>query len=72
MIFSSVRSGRCSVEFKKQKRALFIDRDGVLVKKGHKNRPEDIRFMEGVFTSLKAIQDYTDYALVLVSNQDGV
>ena len=60
------------MEFKKQKRALFIDRDGVLVVKGHKNRPENIRFMKGVFTSLKQIQDYTDYYLVLVSNQDGV
>lgn len=60
------------MEFKKQKRALFIDRDGVLVVKGHKNRPEAIRFMKGVFTSLKAVQDYTDYHLVLVSNQDGV
>lgn len=56
-------------------KALFIDRDGTLIKE-----PEDeqidsfskLEFVEGVFGALHTISNLTDYELVMVSNQDGL
>ena len=60
------------MNFEMKKRALFLDRDGVLVNSKHKNCFEKLSFMPGVFNSLKKIYDNSDYSLVMVSNQDGV
>lgn len=60
------------MDFEKKKRALFLDRDGVLVNSKHKNDFSKLRFTPGVFNSLKAISDNCDYSFVMVSNQDGV
>ena len=60
------------MNFEMKKRALSIDRDGVLVNSKHKNCFEKLSFMPGVFNSLKKIYDNSDYSLVMVSNQDGV
>ncbi|MDY4068048.1 imidazoleglycerol-phosphate dehydratase HisB [Bullifex sp.] len=60
------------MNFEMKKRALFLDRDGVLVNKDNKNSFEKLYFMSGVFNGLKSICDNTDYSLVMVSNQDGV
>ena len=57
------------------KRALFIDRDGTLIKE-----PEDfqvdsfakLKLLPGVITYLAKISSETDYELVMVSNQDGL
>jgi len=57
------------------KRALFIDRDGTIIRE-----PEDfqvdslqkVRFLPGAITALSQIAHETDYALVMISNQDGL
>ena len=60
------------MNFEMKKRALFLDRDGVLVNSKHKNDFSKLRFMPGVFNSLKAIKENCDYSFIMVSNQDGV
>ena len=60
------------MDFEIKKRALFLDRDGVLVNSKHKNDFSKLRFSPNVFNSLKAISDNCDYSFVMVSNQDGV
>ncbi len=55
-----------------RKKALFIDRDGVIVKEGQIDSFEKIVYVEHVFEALRTIERETDYTLVLVSNQDGV
>jgi imidazoleglycerol-phosphate dehydratase/histidinol-phosphatase len=57
------------------KRVLFIDRDGTIIRE-----PEDfqidaldkLRFLEGAITNLARIAKETDFALVMVTNQDGM
>jgi len=57
------------------KRVLFIDRDGTIIRE-----PEDfqvdslekVRFLPGAITNLARIARETDFALVMVSNQDGL
>ncbi|MEZ5070361.1 MAG: bifunctional histidinol-phosphatase/imidazoleglycerol-phosphate dehydratase HisB [Bacteroidales bacterium] len=58
------------------KKALFIDRDGTLIVEP----PEDfqidslekLEFIPGVFRNLFLIRQFTDFELILVSNQDGM
>ena len=58
------------------KKALFIDRDGTLIKEP----PEDfqidnlvkLEFYPGVFRNLYHIRTYLDYEMIIVSNQDGL
>jgi imidazoleglycerol-phosphate dehydratase / histidinol-phosphatase len=58
------------------KKILFIDRDGVLIKEPQDTFQIDswerLSFVEGVFTYLGRIARELDYALVLVTNQDGL
>lgn len=57
------------------RKALFIDRDGTLIKEPADEQIdsfEKLEFVEGVFTSLHNIANLTDYELVMVSNQDGL
>jgi len=57
------------------KRVLFIDRDGTIIRE-----PEDfqvdslekLRFLPGAITNLAKIVRETDFALVMVTNQDGM
>lgn len=57
------------------KRAIFLDRDGTLIKEP----PEDLQvdslekleFIPGVFRNLYKLRNFTGYELILVSNQDG-
>ena len=55
-----------------RKKALFIDRDGVIVIEDQIDSFEKIIYMPHVFEALREIGRRTDYELVMVSNQDGV
>ncbi len=55
-----------------KKKALFIDRDGVIVQEDQVDSFEKIKYIPHVFEALRGISRNTDYELVLVSNQDGV
>ncbi|HDR89314.1 MAG TPA: bifunctional histidinol-phosphatase/imidazoleglycerol-phosphate dehydratase HisB [Bacteroidetes bacterium] len=60
----------------KNKRAMFIDRDGTLIREPagdfQVDTLEKLEFMPGVFRNLYRIRRYFDYELVIVSNQDGL
>ena len=55
-----------------KKKALFVDRDGVIVREDQVDDYEKIIYMPHVFEALHRISELTDYELVMVSNQDGV
>ncbi|MCP4313203.1 MAG: bifunctional histidinol-phosphatase/imidazoleglycerol-phosphate dehydratase HisB [Bacteroidetes bacterium] len=59
-----------------KKRVIFLDRDGTLVKEPQPDKQldslEKLEFIPGVFRNLYKLRNYTDYELVLVSNQDGL
>lgn len=53
-------------------RALFLDRDGVLVEEvGYLHRPEEVRLAPGAAALCRAARD-SGWALVLVTNQSGI
>jgi imidazoleglycerol-phosphate dehydratase / histidinol-phosphatase len=58
------------------KRALFIDRDGTLIREPENDFQVDslekLEFMPGVFRALFHIINTLDFELVIVSNQDGL
>ena len=58
------------------KKVLFIDRDGTLIKEPpvdyQVDSLEKLEFMPGVFRNLYKLRSFTDYELVVVSNQDGM
>lgn len=57
------------------KKALFIDRDGTLIREPEDEQIdslEKLAFVPGVFRNLSGIVRETDHELVMVSNQDGL
>ena len=57
------------------KKALFIDRDGTLIKESPDEQVdtlEKLEFMPKVFRNLFKIRQNTDFEIVIVSNQDGL
>jgi imidazoleglycerol-phosphate dehydratase/histidinol-phosphatase len=58
------------------KKVLFIDRDGTLIREPEGNYQVDslekLEFLPGVFRNLYKLRHFTEYELVLVSNQDGL
>ncbi len=58
------------------KKVLFIDRDGTLIKEPpvdyQVDSLEKLEFMPGVFRNLHKLRHFTNYELVVVSNQDGL
>jgi D-glycero-D-manno-heptose 1,7-bisphosphate phosphatase len=53
-------------------RALFLDRDGVINHEvGYLHRPEDVRWIEGIFPLCRAARAQ-GYKLVVVTNQSGI
>lgn len=58
------------------KRVLFIDRDGTLIKEPESDYQVDslekLEYMPGVFKAMSAIQEFLDFELAIVSNQDGL
>jgi imidazoleglycerol-phosphate dehydratase/histidinol-phosphatase len=59
-----------------KKRVIFLDRDGTLVAEPpvdfQLDALEKLEFIPGVFRNLYKLRMFTDYELVLVSNQDGL
>ncbi len=58
-----------------KKKALFIDRDGTLIKEPEDEQVdslEKLEFLPKVFRNLHQIQKNLDYELVIVTNQDGL
>ena len=54
------------------KRAIFLDRDGVLIEeKNYLREPEEVALIPGAGPALKQLQD-RGYLLVVVTNQSGV
>ncbi len=52
-------------------KAVFLDRDGTIIEdRGYLSRKEDVLFIEGVFDSLRKLQE--EYLLFIVTNQSGV
>ncbi len=58
------------------KKVLFIDRDGTLIIEPPSDFQVDslekLEFVPGVFNNLKKIDEYLDFELVIVTNQDGL
>ena len=58
-----------------QKKLLFIDRDGTLIKEPEDEQIdafEKLEFLPNMFRALSNIVKSTDYELIMVSNQDGL
>ncbi len=59
-----------------KKRVIFLDRDGTLIKEPPEDYQVDslekLEFVPGVFRNLYKLRHFTDYELVVVSNQDGL
>ena len=59
-----------------KKRVIFLDRDGTLIKEPpddfQVDSLEKLEFLPGVFRNLYKLRQYTDYELVVVTNQDGM
>ncbi len=59
-----------------KKRVIFLDRDGTLIKEPPGDYQidslEKLEFVPGVFRNLYKLKHFTDYMLVVVSNQDGL
>jgi len=55
-----------------QKKAIFLDRDGVINKeKNYLYKKEDFEFIDGVFEACRYFQKI-GYQLVVVTNQSGI
>ncbi len=55
-----------------KRRALFLDRDGVINKeKNYVHKVEDFHFIDGIFETCKAFQD-AGYLIVVITNQSGI
>jgi D-glycero-D-manno-heptose 1,7-bisphosphate phosphatase len=53
-------------------RALFLDRDGVVNHEvGYLHRPEDVRWMDGIFSLCRTAMKL-GYKLIVVTNQSGI
>ena len=53
-------------------KAVFLDRDGVInIEKDYLYKIEDFEFIDGVFSSLKYLQDL-NYKLFIITNQSGI
>ena len=56
------------------KKALFIDRDGTIIREPADEQIdsfEKLEFVPGAISALRQIARKTNYELILVSNQDG-
>lgn len=55
-----------------QRRAIFIDRDGTLIRdKDYLHQPEEVEFFEGAIHALKRAGD-AGFVIIMVTNQSGV
>src|ERR1043166_7610519 len=58
---------------RKRRKAIFLDRDGILIKEkgGYNFLPEDIIFLEGAAEALAELQK-AGYIFIVVTNQGGI
>ena len=55
-----------------RKKALFLDRDGVInIEKEYLHKPDDFEFIDGVFETLR-IAEQMGYLLIVITNQSGI
>lgn len=58
------------------KKVIFLDRDGTLIREPEEDYQVDslekLEFMPGVFRNLYQLRNFTDFELVVVTNQDGL
>ena len=60
------------VKFKNYKKAVFLDRDGVINEDtGYLNSIEDFKWIEGAIDALKILKE-NNFLIIIISNQSGV
>lgn len=54
-------------------KAVFLDRDGTInVDRGYVYKIENLQLIPGVIEGLKKLQDYSNYKLIIVTDQSGI
>ena len=67
-----ILEGERRTSFRKNRRGLFLDRDGVIIKDMHYlSNPEEVVLTDGIIKVLETYKRH-DYKVVVVTNQSGI